>query len=244
MRLLIIFRSLNTLKKFPGIPIFFEMVDSTNKQKGILVKNNFFVTTLKLTPNPENMTINSAKKINRFNTLSGWVEEHWGDEIDTLSFNGSTFAFFGLNYGLTSEFRTQTDAYDFMKELIHLYQVNGCIYQNADDYEGADTIAVTDFLSNNTEFRGNHPRKGLIKERLYIKLTYDYLTLLGRFETFDIIEDATKPFRFTYNLIFKAERTFYTLDVIPNQNLGNPIEVVEVQTPQSVENPTSDIQLA
>ena len=59
---------------------------------------------------------------------------------------------------------------------------------------------------NNPGFVGNHPRKGIIKERLYIRMTYDYLTLFCRFETFDIMEDVTKPFRLTYNIIFKAEK--------------------------------------
>jgi hypothetical protein len=219
----------NTLHKYPGLPVFFEMIDSSNTPKGIFVNNNFYVATLKLTPNPENMIINSSKKIQRFNTLSGWIEEHWGDEIDTVSFSGSTFALFGLDYGLTSEFRTQTDAYAFLKELVHLYQLNGCIYQNADDYDGINTNpAVAEFLNNNPDFVGNHPRKGMVKERLYLRLSYDYLTLLGRFETFDIIEDSNKPFRFTYNIIFRAERTFYTLDMLPGQSAGNPSETTSL----------------
>jgi hypothetical protein len=72
--------------------------------------------------------------------------------------------------------------------------------------------AVNDFLNNNPEFRTNHPRKGMIKERLYIKLNYDYLILYGRFESFDVIEDSTVPFKFKYSAIFKSERTIYKLD--------------------------------
>ena len=121
------------------------MIDSTNTQKAIRVDNVFTVQTLKLTPNPENMTINSAKKINRYNSLNGWMEEHWGDEIDTVSLVDLLFLFL-VDHGLTNQFRNQTNAYQFIRTLIHLYQLNGCIYQNADDYEGTDTVAVSEFL--------------------------------------------------------------------------------------------------
>jgi hypothetical protein len=212
------------LRKFPGIPMFLEMVDSSDMttRKKIVVpgkspgENNIYVSTLKLNPNPETLTINSTKKINRYTTMSGWIEEHWGDDIDTVNFNGSTFSFYDNSaehhYGLTNEFREDTDSYKYLKELIHYYQVNGCIYQD-NSYDGSLNMpAVNDFLNNNPEFRTNHPRKGMIKERLYIKLNYDYLILYGRFESFDVIEDSTVPFKFKYSAIFKSERTIYKLD--------------------------------
>jgi hypothetical protein len=203
----------SNLKKYDGIPMFFEMVDSSGVIQG-LEAEKFIISTLKLTPNPDTLTINSGKKINRYTTLTGWIEEHWGDEIDTVNFNGSTFSFFTKENGLTNEFRDNSSAYKFMKELIHYYQVNGCVYQGANDYEAMDSFSVKEFLYDNPEFVNNHPRKGMIKERLYIKLYYDYLIMYGRFETFDIIEDSTIPFRFKYNIVFKAERTLYNLDSV------------------------------
>lgn len=213
------------LQKFPGIPMFFEMVDSSNTRQQIIVPGikalageNLYISTLKLTPNPETLTINYSKKVNRYTTMSGWVEEHWGDEIETVNFNGSTFSFYDnsseYHYGLTNEFREKTDSYLYLKELIHYFQVNGCLYQD-NSYTGYFNMsAVTDFLSNNPEFLSNHPRKGMIKERLYIKLNYDYFTLYGRFESFDIIEDSKVPFKFKYSAIFKSEKTVYKLDKI------------------------------
>ena len=209
-----IFEVPNSLQKFDGIPVFFEMVDSSNVVQGVKFQDIYQVSTLKLTPNPDTLTINSSKKTNRYHTLVGWVEEHWGDDIDTVSLSGSSFSFFTLNNGLTNEFRDQTSAYNFIKELIHYYQVNGCIYQGSNDYEASNSLSVQEFLYNNYEFVNNHPRTGMIKERLYIKMYYDYLILFGRFETFDIIEDASVPFRFKYNIIFKAERTLYNLDIL------------------------------
>lgn len=200
------------LKSFPGIAMFFEMVDSSNTRKGIVV-SGLWVSTLRLTPNPETLTINSTKKIGRYATMSGWVEEHWGDDIDTINFTGSTFSFYDDNQdvplGLTNEFRDKTKSYLYLKELVTYFQVNGCIYQG-NEYD-LSIPAVNDFLNDNPEFITNHPRKGMIKERLYIKMNYDYLTLYGRFDSFDIIEDSSAPFKFKYSAVFKAEKTVYNL---------------------------------
>lgn len=203
------------LKSFPGIAMFFEMVDSSNTRKGIEVSGFMYprVSTLKLTPNPETLTINSTKKIGRYATMSGWVEEHWGDDIDVINFTGSTFSLYDdtqdISLGLTNEYRDQTKSYLYLKELVKYFQVNGCLYQG-NEYD-LSLPAVNDFLNHNPEFLTHHPRKGMIKERLYIKMNYDYLTLYGRFDSFDIIEDSSSPFKFKYSAVFKAEKTIYNL---------------------------------
>lgn len=203
------------LRSSPGIAMFFEMVDSSNSRKGIDVPGFMYprVSTLRLTPNPETLTINSTKKIGRYATMSGWVEEHWGDDIDTVNFTGSTFSLYDdtaeISLGLTNEYRGETKSYLYLKELVKYFQVNGCLYQG-NEYD-LTLPAVVDFLNNNPEFTTNHPRKGMIKERLYIKMNYDYLTLYGRFDSFDIIEDSSAPFKFKYSAVFKAEKTVYNL---------------------------------
>jgi hypothetical protein len=120
-----------------------------------------------------------------------------------------------LGEGLTNEFRDNTSAYEYMRELVHFYQMNGCIYQGSSDYESSNAFSVEEFKKDNPDFINKHPRRGMIKERLYIKLYYDYLIMYGRFDTFDLIEDSSVPFRFKYNVIFKAERTIYNLDGVP-----------------------------
>lgn len=215
------------------LPMFLDMVDSNMTRQGIYMGEDFIVTTIRLNPNPNSMTMNSAKKINRYTTMTRWVEEHWGDEIDTVSINGSTFSFFGYfgnnnpnNTGLALKNRDETQAYKYMKELVKFYQANGYIYQSGSDYEEPGYLAVADFLNSNPEFADNHPRKGMIKERLYLRLNYDYLTLIGRFESFDIIEDASMPFRFQYSAVFKSEKTIYRLDKAPNNGAVSSSNVV------------------
>lgn len=199
------------------IPMFLDMIDRNFDRKDIYLGNEVLVSTLKMNPNPETISINTAKKINRYMTMTRFVEDHWGDEIDSVSLTGSTFSFFG-NFGLTSTNRGTTQAYLWLKELVKFYQVNGCVYQGSEEYDtgSEDSFGfVTDFLSKNPQFKNNHPRKGMIKERLYLRLTYDYLTLIGRFESFDLVEDQSMPYRMQYNAIFKAEKTVFNLDSPP-----------------------------
>lgn len=201
------------------IPVFLDMIDSNMTRQGIYIGDDTIITTLKFSPNPQTFTINSSKKINRYMTMTRWVEEHWGDDMDSVSLNGSTFSFFGylgpdspLNTGLTNTYRSETQAYEYMKALVKFFQVNGCLYQSGSDYEQLGYLSVSEFLSDNPEFSDNHPRKGTIKERMYLRLSYDYLVLIGRFESFDLIEDSNMPYRFQYSAVFKAEKTIYTLD--------------------------------
>jgi hypothetical protein len=220
------------LKQFQGISMYLEMIDSDFNKKGIVLNQDYIVTTLKIDPNPESLTLNSAKKTVRFTTLNRWVEEHWGDEIDTVAFTGSTFSFFGIgpdapDVGLTYSYRNMTPAYEYLKQLVKFFQMNGCLYHNGSDYDSQGYLAVMDFLNTNPEFQNNHPYRGMIKERLYLRLAYDYLVFLGRFESFDIIEDAKSPYRFTYNIIFKAEKTIYLLDKSPTSGTDAPANTLQ-----------------
>lgn len=210
------------------IPFYIEMVDSDLNTVGIQVPTQDVIMSMQLTPTPNTMSINSGKVINRVNTMTRWVEEHWGDEITNVSFSGSSYSFILQNFGLDTENRNQSKGYQFMQEMIRIFEYNGLLYQDERTYEGTDLISSdTNLLYNansnaydsaanlfykdplNAYFRNRHPRRGMIKERLYINLVFDYLSLTGRFESFDIIEDAKVPYRFTYNVNFKAERTRY-----------------------------------
>lgn len=204
------------------LPMFFDMVDRDLTRKDILLGTDLLVSTIKMNPNPESMQVNSQKKINRYMTMTRFVEEHWGDEIDTVSLSGSTYSFFGFygknsadNRGLSNIDRSNTAAYEYLRQLIRFYQMNGCVYQGSGDYESDTELTsgyLHDFERKFPESKDNHPRKGMIKERLYVRMNYDYLTLLGRFESFDIVEDQSMPYRMQYNAIFKAEKTIFNLD--------------------------------
>jgi hypothetical protein len=209
-------------------PMYVQMVDSDFKSVGIGLSDGIVITSLKLNPNPTSINISSAKIINRYHTLTRWVEEHWGDEIDVVSANGSTYAFIAFatdglsDAGLTVAQRDKTKAYLMLKELVKIFQTNGCIYQDSSTYEGSQfspgtILSVTDLTATdkflmdptNSYFLNKHPREGMIKERLYINLYFDYLSVTGYFESFDILQEAGSPYKFTYSFVFKAEKTKY-----------------------------------
>lgn len=214
------------LRRLPNeMPAILRMVDSRMEPQGIIMSSGWAVTALKLSPNFDSLVINSAKIINRYQTMTRWVEEHWGDEIDIINLSGSTFSFFGFNInrripGLVAENRSLTQAYKSLRELSKLFTVNGMIIQDNRVYEGSlGSLRVDGFVSaavekflmdeDNKRFVDNHPREGLMKERLYVNLLFDYLSCYGYLDTFDISESSTSPYRMTYTIVFKSEKTIY-----------------------------------
>jgi hypothetical protein len=203
-----------------------DFVDSNGLTYAIKLGDCSVVSAIALTPSPETLTINSAKIINRYNTMSRWVEEHWGDDIDTITFSGGTFALFQLydpnrtpGEGLTEVHRRQTEPYKMLKEVANIFRSNGLLYHDNKTY---DSSALTEeFLNDpsNAYFVNNHPRKGLPKERLYVKMYFDYITCLGYLESFDVIEDSSTPFRLKYSLAFKAEKMIWNLGRTANSEI-------------------------
>ncbi len=217
-----------SLRKMPNeTPFILEMIDSNFQSYAILLPDGTYITDLKLNPNPDSLIINSAKIINRYNTMTRWVEEHWGDEIDTVSFSGSSFSFTAYNIpnvpntGLTTKYGEQTPAFKMLKQLSDFIRNNGFIYKDSSLYEegvgintpgeelGVDAVDL--FLRENPKFVNNHPRRGMIQERLYIKLRFDYVNFIGYFESLDLVESSDNPYRNTYSAVFKSEKTKYLL---------------------------------
>lgn len=181
---------------------------------------------LKLLINPASLSVNLSKIINRTQTMTGWIEDNWGEELDTITFQGSGAAFIwkgpstpftdpkfgtpltqsheevremmnkymgipdlnlsgpvqpGNRTGLTVQKRRETLSYDMFRKVIKMMNANAATY---------DT-------------------NGLVKERLYIEVSYDYSSYRGYFESVDITEDSENPFRFIYTITFKSEKTVY-----------------------------------
>jgi len=216
------------VRKVPNeTPMIIDWVDSNIKPILIEYQDGSRLEALKLTPNPESMIINSAKKINRYNTMTRWVEEHWGDEIDSINFSGSTYSFNARlnqdNYtGLSSVSRNYSESYKLLKSLVNIYRTNGYLYQEPNGYASSpmpigsvdemyDYSVVNRYLLQNPSATGNHPRHGMIRERLYNRISFDYVTLIGYFESFDTTESSSTPFRLIYTSVFKAEKTIWTV---------------------------------
>lgn len=170
-----------------------------------------YVTSLKLNMSPASLVINSAKKINRYQTLIRWVEEHWGDEMDQITFNGSSFSFLDFktsSSGLCVDSRNMTEPYRELRHLADLYKTNGIIYQGSELAEGEKS---RDFFNvgdpANPYVVRTHPRAGMVRSRLYIRLRCYFAEFVGYFESFDITESSDKPFSLNYHISFRSEHT-------------------------------------
>ena len=137
------------------------------------------VPSLVLFINPETFNQGYSKIKNVYQTLEGIVEEHYGDELDTLSCSGSTAGFYSKDDGLTHILRKKTEAYKNFKDILDLFSSNGKIYDNKG-------IPIYD---------GN------------IQLTYDGGIYLGYFESFNYEDSAELIYRLTFDFSFKIEQT-------------------------------------
>jgi hypothetical protein len=160
-------------RKKGAIPMAFQITSPFDKRKVLLPH------ALVMHVNPASLSETDNKKIERFQTRGGWVEQHWGDELIEMSADGSTGAFVNLYTGLSSVLRQRTIAWDRYRDLYDLYHNNGALY---DPF-------------------GNLVLSG------HVMLMYDRGVYIGRFRSFDVQETDASPFTFTMNWSFKVEHT-------------------------------------
>jgi hypothetical protein len=143
--------------------------------------------------NPSNFQEGFNQKIERIQTRGGFVEQHWGHELTTLTASGSTGAFMNIYNGLSSVMRQRTIAWDRYRDLFDLFLNNGALH---DPF-------------GNIVLHGN------------IMLMYDRGTYIGSFRTFEVEETDTSPFSFNLSWTFKVEETL-TKFSLGQLNRGSP----------------------
>lgn len=156
-----------------AIPMAFQVTSPFDYRKVLLPH------ALVLHVNPANFQESHTKKIERFQTRGGWVEQHWGDELIEISADGSTGAFMNIFTGLTSILRQRTIAWDRYRDLHDLYFNNAAV----------------------------HDPFGNIVLQGQIMLMYDMGTFWGKFRTFEVEEGEDSPFAFSLNWAFKVEHS-------------------------------------
>ena len=165
-----------------ALPFFLEVVDSNLTPSKIdFPPLKTSVLGVKMLVNPATISNNMAKIINRTQSMVGWVEDHWGEELDTITFQGRTATFI-VDSSKTYPDRRLSVSYREFQKLIPLMASNGCTFD----------------------------KFGFVNKRLFLMLTYDYAKYIGYLESMDVTEDAMNPFTFNYTITFKAERTIYS----------------------------------
>lgn len=129
--------------------------------------------------NPQEESKTFKKIIHRYRTRAGWIEEHWGEELDQITINGSTGTFYHPNYGTNTSFRYETLAMINFQEILSLFRNNAAVY--------SDTGAII--------AQGD------------VVITFDGFKFYGQFSHFSWEENATNPFRFTFNFNFEVNTT-------------------------------------
>jgi hypothetical protein len=84
--------------------------------------------------------------------------------------------------GVTTSQRRKSVSYQQFLRVIDLFRSNGCTFD----------------------------QNGFVKSRYYILLSFGTEAYRGLFESIDVTEDASNPFRFIYTITFKAEETAYS----------------------------------
>jgi hypothetical protein len=126
--------------------------------------------------NPSQMQVKYTRKVERIQTRGGFVEQHWGDDTQQLSFQAATGGFMRLYSGLSNitnpkygGTRRETLAYDSYLDLLALFHNNGSIYDQ---------------------------NQQIIMQGV-VKVTFDGGVFLGWFSSFNVTESAEKPYQFT-----------------------------------------------
>ena len=180
-------------------PVVFDIL-ATDMQTSLLPEDLKMV----LHVNPSSMKFSYTKLIERIQTKGGWVEQHWGDGTETITFAASTGGFMRLYSGLsnitgkgpsdegydtafsgggTTGSRRQTIAYDKYLDLLSLFHNNGMIYDQ----------------------RGNIAFNGIVK------ITFDGGTHYGWFSDFSVQETAAKPYQFELAATFVVKNEVWNL---------------------------------
>lgn len=133
--------------------------------------------------NPRTMKMSYQKIIQRIQTKGGYVEQHWGEGANTISFEAATGGFMRLYTGLSNitgggvdsgGTRRETIAYDKYLDFLALFHNNALIY---------DTY-------------------GQVAYQGFIKIMFDGHTHFGWFNSFSVAEASDKPYQFTLSAAF------------------------------------------
>ena len=207
------------------VKFFIQTVDSTGKVLTYTI-NGYTLIGLVLLINPTTASVNLSKMVNRTQTMTAWWEDHWGEELDTITFAGSSAGFLWEGpvpivapNTSSSTFQTTDQAQDVYDQYNQIPDMGIVDPHGVGDVSGLtvrrrrDTVAYDEFRKIIQLMNANGATfdlHGRVNNRAYIELRYDYAAYRGYFESFDITENAESPFKFNYITTFKSEKTIYS----------------------------------
>lgn len=129
--------------------------------------------------NPNSISFSFRQKVNRRKSRAGWIDEYWGEELDTLSVEAFSGGFRSNTTGYSSYISAQSDstAFQRLEKIVQAYRQNGLLFSSAKDF-------AEDFIP--------------------IKFHYDKFVYHGFFETFNMEDTADRPFMLSFSFTFKV----------------------------------------
>lgn len=162
--------------------------------------------------NPSEMKFTYSKVTERVQTLGGWVEQHFGEAVDSISCSASSGGFMRLYVGLSGitggpgsidlgGTRRDTLAYDAYLDMMALFHHNGGLYDS----------------------------RGMPVYHGQVKCSFDGGVWLGWFSEFSVEESADQPYQFKLSWGFTVAHelmSYRTQQVRAEDNVSmeNPLE--------------------
>jgi hypothetical protein len=154
---------------------------------------------LRFLVNPNKFSVKSQKIASDGNwTRNGPIIEFWGDDQDKISGSGQVAAFYAIDAkapnvlgggpGITRTARNASMAYQNFQSLWLIYKNNGGVYLPSDLSQQDRDITLSTVGS--------------------VYIYYDNILYLGSFDSFNVTEEATKPFTLTYDFEFTVRAAF------------------------------------
>jgi hypothetical protein len=194
-------------------PVIFDILGPDYKTS--LLRNYKLV----LYVNPTSMSISCSKIIDKQQTLGGFVEAHFGEGAETISFDMATGGFVRVYHGVTGitggggtpGYRRQTLAYDSYLDMLELYKNNGAI---VDD-------------------------KGEVILSGIIQIYFDGFYYLGTFNSFSATDSSEKAFQLQLNAEFTVHSEIMGLRSLAYSNNSDseffsPLTTVTPKFPEDV----------
>lgn len=156
--------------------VIFELVNVLN-EGSVVPQSQAVFPYMVMHMNPATWEEQYTKLITRQATRGGHLEQHWGEELDSISCSGSTGAFISVASGLSALNRKGAIAYRKYLDLVALYENNGLVY----DQRG------------NPVFDGG------------VNIHFDSNIYNGYFENLTVSETADNPYTFELTWSFKVK---------------------------------------
>lgn len=128
--------------------------------------------------NPNSISFSYKPKINRRRSRAGWIDEFWGEELDTLAVDAVSGGFYSDSSGYASytENKSTSEAFKRLEKIVKAYREAG--------------IAFDD--------------KNFVKDFQPVEFHFDRFIYYGFFENLTLEDTADKPFMMNFSFTFKV----------------------------------------